>query len=40
VCPRTIGIYSDATAALLPRELIEVLKTGAEMTVTLRVEAE
>lgn len=40
VCPRTIGIYSDATAALLPRELIEVLKTGAEMTVTLKVEAE
>ena len=40
VCPRTIGIYSDGTAALLPRELIEVLKTGAEMTVTLKVEAE
>ena len=38
VCPRTIGIYSAATAALLPRELIEVLKTGAEMTVTLKVE--
>ncbi|MBR4987145.1 MAG: DUF371 domain-containing protein [Methanocorpusculum sp.] len=40
VCPRTIGIYSDTTAALLPRELIEILKTGAEMTVTLTVTVE
>ena len=40
VCSRTIGIYSDATAALLPRELIDVLKTGAEMTVKLTVKAD
>lgn len=40
VCPRTIGIFSDSTAAQLPRELIEVLKTGAEMTVTLTVSGE
>ena len=40
VCPRTIGTYADATAALLPRELIAVLQTGAEMTVTLTVSAE
>ncbi len=37
VCSRTIGIYADHTAALLPRELIAVLQEGAEMTVTLTV---
>lgn len=37
VCPRTVGVYSDSTAALLPREFIDVLKTGAEMTVTMTV---
>ena len=36
-CGRTIGICSDQVAASLPRALIEVLKTGAEMTVTLTV---
>lgn len=35
-CPRTIGIYADHTAALLPRALIEKLRDGEEMTVTLR----
>jgi len=35
VCGRTIGILSDHVAATLPDELIEVLKTGNEMIVTL-----
>lgn len=38
VCPRTISVYSDHTAAQLPRELIELLQKGVPMTVTLRVE--
>lgn len=37
VCGRTIGIGADAAARDLPRDLIEVLKTGAELTVTLTV---
>lgn len=36
-CGRTIGICSDQVAASLPRALIEALKNGAEMTVTLTV---
>lgn len=35
-CPRTIGIYSDHTAARIPRELIEKLREGREMLVTLQ----
>ena len=37
VCSRTIGIRSDMVAAGLPRELIEHLKLGKEMVVTLEV---
>ena len=37
VCGRTIATASDAAARDLPRELIEELKKGAEMTVTLSV---
>jgi len=36
-CGRTIGICSDKVAATLPRALIDALKTGAEMTVSLTV---
>jgi hypothetical protein len=36
-CGRTIGICSDHVAATLPRELVSLLRTGAEMTVTLAV---
>jgi len=36
-CGRTIGICSDQVAATLPRALIDALKSGAEMTVTLTV---
>ncbi len=36
-CGRTIGICSDQVALTLPRELMNALKTGAEMTVTLVV---
>lgn len=36
-CGRTIGICSDQVAATLPRALIDALKAGAEMTVTLTV---
>jgi hypothetical protein len=35
VCGRTIGIQSDHTAATLPRELIELLRKGTDLTVTL-----
>ncbi|MDD2471267.1 MAG: DUF371 domain-containing protein [Methanocorpusculum sp.] len=38
VCPRTVAIYSDHTAKLLPRELVTALQSGAEMTVTLTIE--
>ncbi|MDD4484084.1 MAG: DUF371 domain-containing protein [Methanoregula sp.] len=36
-CGRTIGICSDKVAATLPRALIDALKTGAEMRVSLTV---
>jgi len=36
-CWRTIGICSDKVAATLPRALIDALKTGAEMRVSLTV---
>jgi len=36
-CGRTIGICSDQVAASLPRALIDALRAGAEMTVTLTV---
>jgi uncharacterized protein len=35
VCGRTIGILSDLVAAMLPKELIQSLKEGKKMTVTL-----
>ena len=35
-CPRTIGIYADHTAAHIPRVLIDKLKEGDVMNVTLR----
>lgn len=35
VCGRTIGIGSDYVARTLPRELIELLSDGADMTITL-----
>ncbi len=37
VCGRTIGILSDHVAATLPPGLVENLKAGKEMVVTLRV---
>ena len=37
LCPRTIGIYSDHVARQIPRELIEELKKGKDMVVTLIV---
>ena len=37
MCGRTIGICSDNVAATLPLSLIDALKKGAEMTVTLTV---
>ena len=36
-CGRTLGICSDQVAATLPRALIDALRAGAEMTVTLTV---
>jgi uncharacterized protein len=36
-CGRTIGICSDHVAASLPRDLIAALRSGDEMTVTLKV---
>lgn len=38
VCPRTIAVYSDHTASLLPRELMAALQRGADLTVILEVE--
>jgi hypothetical protein len=35
VCGRTIGIRSDRVALTLPREIMEKLAQGKEMTVTL-----
>lgn len=37
VCGRTVGIFSDSTAETVPRELIGILSTGAEMTVRMTV---
>lgn len=37
ICGRTIGIYSDCTAELIPREIIEKIREGEEITVTLTV---
>lgn len=37
VCPRTIGIYSDISAVSIPKEIINLLKTGEKMTVTMEV---
>ncbi|HVN66431.1 MAG TPA: DUF371 domain-containing protein [Methanomicrobiales archaeon] len=37
VCPRTVAILCDHTAATLPRELIQALREGAELEVELRV---
>jgi len=33
VCPRTVAIHCDHTAATLPRELIRALREGAELRV-------
>ena len=38
VCPRTIAVYSDHTASLLPRDLVAALQREAELTVRLTVE--
>ncbi len=38
VCPRTVGIYSDTTAALIPRDMVKLLRDGGIMTVTLNAE--
>jgi hypothetical protein len=35
VCPRTVAILCDRTAATLPRDLIRVLREGAELEVEL-----
>ena len=35
ICGRTIGIYSDCTAGLIPREIIKKIQSGAEIKVTL-----
>jgi Uncharacterized protein conserved in archaea len=37
VCGRTIGVGSDYVARTLPRELIEILSGGAEMSVIMTV---
>ena len=37
VCERTIGIQSDMTAFLLPRDLISSLKQGARLSVYLEI---
>jgi len=39
VCPRTVAILCDCTAASLPRELVAALREGAELEVEMRVEA-
>jgi hypothetical protein len=40
VCPRTVAVLCDHTAATLPRELVAALREGAELVVEMRVEAE
>jgi len=37
VCPRTVAILCDCTAATLPRDLVAALRGGAELEVELRV---
>lgn len=34
-CGRTVGIFSDCTAALIPRSIIDRIRKGAEIKVTL-----
>ncbi len=40
VCPRTVAILCDGTAATLPRELIRALSEGAELSVEMTVVAD
>lgn len=40
LCSRTIGIYSDHAARQIPRELIDELKKGKDMVVTLTVQSD
>ena len=40
VCPRTVAILCDLTAATLPRDLVAALREGAELGVEMRVVAE
>ncbi|MDD1668034.1 MAG: DUF371 domain-containing protein [Methanomicrobiales archaeon] len=40
VCPRTVAILCDHTAATLPRDLVAALREGAELGVVMRVVAE
>ena len=35
VCPRTVGIFSDTTAAMIPREMVRLLREGAVMRVSM-----
>ena len=35
VCPRTVAIHCDRTAATLPRDLVRALREGAELEVEL-----
>jgi hypothetical protein len=37
VCPRTVAILCDRTAATLPRDLIAVIREGSDLEVELRV---
>ena len=39
-CGRTIGLYSDHTAATLPREMIRLLQTGEKLDILLTVETD
>jgi hypothetical protein len=39
LCPRTVAIHCDRTAATLPRELVVALGEGAELVVEMRVRA-
>ncbi len=40
VCPRTVAILCDRTAATLPEDLVAALRGGAELVVEMRVVAE
>jgi uncharacterized protein len=37
VCPRTVAVHCDRTAATLPREIVVALRAGAELVAELRV---